>query len=200
MGFLKQEYWRGLPFLSPGDLSDLGMEPMSPALQVDSLPLSHWGSHGSSQPHGLYSPRNFPGQNTGVGSHSFLQGIFSTQGSNPGLLHCSQILHQLSHQGSPRVPEWVASPFSIGSSGTRNQIRVSCIAGGFFTSWATREALLIIYYYLKKDHPQAWWLESIHISYPTVSLWVRGLSQLSWVLCRAALTLLAGVGVISKLD
>ena len=103
--FSRQEYWRGLPFLSPGDLSDLGMEPMSPALQVDSLPLSHWGSHGSSQPHGLYSPWNFPGQNTGVGSHSFLQGIFSTQGSNPGLLHCSQILHQLSHQGSPRVPE-----------------------------------------------------------------------------------------------
>ena len=58
----------------------------------------------------------------------------------------------------------------------------------------------INYYCLKKDHPQAWWLETIHISYPTVSLWVRGLSQLSWVLYRAALTLLAGVGVISKLD
>ena len=39
-------------------------------------------------PHGLYSPLNSPGQNTGVGSLSLLQGIFPTQGSNPGLLHC----------------------------------------------------------------------------------------------------------------
>ena len=39
-------------------------------------------------PHGLYNPWNFPGQNTGVGSHSLLQGIFPTQGSNPGLPHC----------------------------------------------------------------------------------------------------------------
>ena len=41
----------------------------------------------SLRPHGLYSPWNPPGQNTGVGSLSFLQGIFPTQGSNPGLLH-----------------------------------------------------------------------------------------------------------------
>ena len=53
------------------------------------------------QPHGLYSPWNFPGQNTGVGSHSLLQGIFPTQGSNPVLLHCRQILYKLSYQGSP---------------------------------------------------------------------------------------------------
>ena len=55
----------------------------------------------SLQPHGLYSPWNSPGQDTGVGSLSFLQGIFSTQGSNPGLPHCRWILYQLSHQGSP---------------------------------------------------------------------------------------------------
>ena len=52
-------------------------------------------------PHGLYSPWNSPGQNTGVGSLSLLQGIFRTQGSNPGLPHCRQILYQLSHKGSP---------------------------------------------------------------------------------------------------
>jgi len=46
-------------------------------------------------------PWNSPGQNTGVGSHYLLQGIFPTQGSNPGLPHCRQILYQLSHQGSP---------------------------------------------------------------------------------------------------
>ena len=54
-------------------------------------------------PHGLYSPWNSPGQNTGVGSLSLLQGIFPTQGSNPGLPHCSQILYQLSHKGSTQL-------------------------------------------------------------------------------------------------
>ena len=49
--------------------------------------------------YGLYSPRNSPGQNTGVKSLSLLQGIFPTQGSNPGLPHCRQILYQLSHKG-----------------------------------------------------------------------------------------------------
>ena len=44
MGFLRQEYWNELPFPSPGDLPDPGTEHVSPALQVDSLPLSHWGS------------------------------------------------------------------------------------------------------------------------------------------------------------
>ena len=51
------------------------------------------------RPHGLYSPWNSLGQNTQVGSHSILQGIFPTQGSNPGLPHCRWILYQL--QGKP---------------------------------------------------------------------------------------------------
>ena len=50
------------------------------------------------RPHGLYSPWNSPGQNTGVGSCSLLQGIFPTQGLNPSPLHCRQILYQLSHK------------------------------------------------------------------------------------------------------
>ena len=54
-------------------------------------------------PHGLYSPWNSPDQNTGVGSLSLLQGIFPTQGSNPGLLHCRQNLYQLSHKGRPWI-------------------------------------------------------------------------------------------------
>ena len=52
------------------------------------------------RPHGLYSPWNSPGQNTGVGSLSLLQGIFPTQGPNPGLPHCRRIPYQQSHQGS----------------------------------------------------------------------------------------------------
>ena len=81
------------------------------------------------------------------GSLSFLQGIFPTQGPNPGLLHCRWILYQLSHKGSLRILEWVAYPFSSNSSQPRTQTRVSCIAGGFFTNWAIREAQL---YWIKK--------------------------------------------------
>ena len=55
-------------------------------------------------------PWDSPGQNTGVGSLSLLQGIFPTEGSNPGLPHCRWILYQLSHKGSPRILEWVAYP------------------------------------------------------------------------------------------
>ena len=69
----------------------------------------------------LYSPRDPPGQNAGVGSHSLLQGIFPTQGSNPGLPNCRRILYQLSHQGSPRILEWVAYPFTRGSSRPRTE-------------------------------------------------------------------------------
>ena len=91
-------------------------------------------------PHGLYSPWNSPGQNTRVGTLSLLQGIFPTEGSNPGLLHYRQIVYQLSHKGSPRILEWVAYPFSSRSSWPRNWTQVSCIAGGFFTNWVIKEA------------------------------------------------------------
>ena len=55
----------------------------------------------SLQPYGLYSPWKSPGQNTGLGSLSLLQGIFPTQRLNPGLLHYRGILYQLSHKESP---------------------------------------------------------------------------------------------------
>ena len=53
------------------------------------------------QPHRLNGPWNSPGQNTGVDSLSLFQGIFQILGLNPGLLHCRQILYQLSYEGSP---------------------------------------------------------------------------------------------------
>ena len=67
-------------------------------------------SSNSLQPHGLEAvrllcPRDSPGKNTGVGSHSLLQGIFLTQGLNLGLLHCRQILYHLSHPGRWRLQE-----------------------------------------------------------------------------------------------
>ena len=69
----------------------------------------------SLKPHGLYSPWNSPCQNTGVGSLYLylLQGIFPTQGLNPGLLHCRRILYQLSHKGSPRILEWEPIPSPV---------------------------------------------------------------------------------------
>ena len=75
---------------------------------------SHSVVSDSLQPHGVYSPWNSPGQNSGVGSRSLLQGIFPIQGLNPGLAHCRRILYQLSHKGSPRILEWVGYPFSSG--------------------------------------------------------------------------------------
>ena len=70
--------------------------------QEDPVPSSECRSvmSDSVRPRGLYSPWNSPGQNTGVGSLSLLQGIFPTQGSNQGLLHCGRFLYQLSFQGS----------------------------------------------------------------------------------------------------
>ena len=73
-------------FPSPGDLPNPGIKPRSPTLQADSLPAE---------------PQGKP-KNTRVGSLSLLQGIFLTQESNRGLLHCRQIPYQLSYQGSPR--------------------------------------------------------------------------------------------------
>ena len=112
--------------------------------------------------HGLYSPWNSPGQNTGVSSLFLLQGIFRIQGSNPGLLQRKWILYQPSSLKvkvaqlcltlcntmdcighgilQARILEWVAFPFSRGSFQPRDQTQVSHMAGGFFTSWATREA------------------------------------------------------------
>ena len=112
MEFSRQEYWSGLPFPSPEELPNPGVEPWSPASQADSLSSALQGTPSKSLSHvwlfvtpwtvatRLFCPQNSPGYSTGVGYHSLLQGIFPTQGSN-----------QVSH-----------------------------IAGGFFSSWATREA------------------------------------------------------------
>ena len=76
---------------------------------VAQLCLTH---HDPMEPTGLLCPWNSLGESTGVGSNSVLQGIFPPQGSNPGLLHCRQILYHLSHQ-VPRLklflshPEWL---------------------------------------------------------------------------------------------
>ena len=93
MEFSRPEYWSGQPFPSPGDLPDPGTRPRSPALQEGSLPAE---------------PPGKP-QNTGVGSLSLLQQIFLIQELNQGLLHCRQILYQLSHKEAPLSIELLPS-------------------------------------------------------------------------------------------
>ena len=116
LGFSRPEYWSGLSFPSPGYLPDPGIEPMSPGLPSGSFTTSAtWEalliecmlySVAQSCPT-LFNPMDCslpgssdhgdsPGQNTGVGSLSLLQGIFPTQGWNPGLPLCRQILYSLS--------------------------------------------------------------------------------------------------------
>ena len=93
-------------------------------------------------PHGLYSPWNSLGQNTGVSSLSLLPGIFPTLGLNPGLPHCRWIPYWLSHKGSPRILEWDAYPFSSRSSRARNRTEVSWIAAD---SWQEEYKIHISY-------------------------------------------------------
>ena len=76
-GTFQAEYWSGQPFPSLGDVTNQGIKPRCPTLQVDSLPA------GSQE-----KPSNI-----GVGSLSLLQGIFLTQEWNQGLLHCRWILY-----------------------------------------------------------------------------------------------------------
>ena len=101
---------------------------------------SHSVMSDSLQPHGLYIPWNSPGQNTGVGSLCPSPGDLPNPGVEPRSLTLQADFLPAEPQGSPRILEWVAYPFSSGSSQPRNWTRVSCIASGFFTSWAAREA------------------------------------------------------------
>ena len=146
MEFSRQEYWSRLPYPTPGDLPNPRIKlasPESPAWQADSLPLHNLGKrkwNSFSRVRLFVTPCPSPGQNIGGGSLSLLQGIFPTQGLNPVLPHCRWILYQLSHKGSPGILEWVAYPFSRGSSWPRNRTGVSCIVCRFFTNWAIREA------------------------------------------------------------
>ena len=109
-----------------------------------------------------YTSWNSSGQNTGAGSCSLLQGIFPAQGLSLSLLHFRWILYQLNHQGSPRILEWVACPFSRGSSWPGNWTRVSCVVARFFTSWATRFSLYILSYIYKVVRYHIFWSFKLH--------------------------------------
>ena len=116
LGFSKQEYWSGLPCPPPEDLPDPGIGPAFPVPPADRfLPLGYQLRESRSVmpdslwPYRLYSELNWHYTVHGIlqartlelGSLSLLQGIFPTQGLNPGLPPCRQILYQLSHKRRP---------------------------------------------------------------------------------------------------
>ena len=132
--------------ISPTLCFSLSLEQMFGILVMWRMIKAAWYSESESasvmsdslQPHWLYSPWNSLGQNTGVASLSLLQGIFPTQGLNPVLPHCRQILYQLSHKGSPLLTQY-QSDLGLHSSSssywTNNSValRVSflpCYIGG----------------------------------------------------------------------
>ena len=103
----------------------------------------------SLRPLGLYSPWNSPGQNTGVGNLSLLQGIFPIQGSNPGLPHCRWILYQLNHKGSPE--KWYRQTY-FQSKNRDTEIenkRLDIKAGRRQMGWIGRLGWTYIHYYVK---------------------------------------------------
>ena len=96
--------WGSLRSLSKQE----SVKPLSVGRVLALLLFSHHIMSSSLRPHGLWPvgllcPWDFPSKNTGVGCHFLLQGIFLTQGLNPGLPHCRQMLYHLSHQGSPCI-------------------------------------------------------------------------------------------------
>ena len=95
-----QRLWRGYDV--PGPRLSLCINP----LNLHKNPVSETRSvmFDSVQPHGLYSPWNSLGQNTGVGSHIPSPGDLPNPGIEPGLLPCRWILYQLSYEGGPRIP------------------------------------------------------------------------------------------------
>ena len=114
----------------------------------ESESASHSVVSDSLRPHGLYSSWNSPHQKSGVGSLSLLQGIFPTRGWTQVSCIAGRFFffffNQLSHKGSPRILEWVAYPYSRGSSWTRNQTGVSCIvADSLPTELSGKLAVLI---------------------------------------------------------
>ena len=134
-----------LPTLSPRDPSIMLQEGgycetsflPCPAL---SAVLSHSVMSDSLQPSWTVAHGDSTGKNTGMGCHPLLLGIFPTQGSNPGLPHCRQILYLLRHHGSPRILEWVAYSFLWGIFPPQESHWGLLHYSGFFTSWATKEA------------------------------------------------------------
>ena len=129
-GFSRQKNWSGLPCPAPGDLPNPGIKPRSPALQVDSLPAETQGK-----------PKNAQ-----LSSLSLFQGIFPTQESTRGFLHCRWIVYQLSYQGS--------LPYITGGKAIWNIALAMTFSNSFLptgTSYMSREQGELICKSLEKE-------------------------------------------------
>ena len=144
MEFSGQGYWIGQPFSSPGNLPNPGIKSRSPTLQANSLPAEPQGK-----------PKNI-----GVGSLFLLQQISPTQELDPGLLHCRQILYQLSYEGSPFTNMW-----NLKRKSNSNKQRAECwcyqgqkrgrdgvikgyVWGCSYIEWVRLESLRLYSYYI----------------------------------------------------
>ena len=131
MGFSRQEYWSGLPFPSPGDLPDPGIEPRSPTLEADALTSEPPGKPNETET-GLY--RTVESELSGSLNTSLNYMYLVSQSCltlcDP--MDCS--LRGFSIHGilKARIPEWFTISFSRGSSRPRDRTQVSCIAGRHF--------------------------------------------------------------------
>ena len=122
MGFSRQEYWSGLPFPSPGDLPDPGIEPRSPILEADAL---------TSEPPGQENSRNTSTSALLIRLKPLTVWITT---------NCEKFLKRWDYQTTSvhgilqaGILEWVAISFSRGSSQPRDLTQLSCIVGRFFT-------------------------------------------------------------------
>ena len=97
----------------------------------------------------LLCPWDFPGKNTGVDCHAILQGIFPTQGSKPGLLHCRQILYHLSHQGSPRFH--ILMPFTYCFQYLKYYISLVCLGNSISFCLSTSISCVISSYSISES-------------------------------------------------
>ena len=120
-----------------------------------------------------YSPWNSPGQNTGVGSLSLLQGIFPSQGSNPDLSRCRQILYQLSHKGSHKQGEKTTLRIGENNSKWNNWQRIN---------FQSIQAAQTSQYHLK-NNPVKKWEKDLNVRPETVKL-LRGKQNTLWYKSR----------------
>ena len=117
-----------------------------------------------------YSPWNSPGQNTGVDSLSLLQGIFPTQGLNPGHLHYRQILYQLSYQGSPLIdlfsPELNVNSTERGNI-TRSQSCLKILSSFFLPKCQSRDVAVVSRHWL------LFWSPFLYLSLDGIGMYIE---------------------------
>ena len=113
-----------------------------------------------------------PGKNTGVGGHALLQGIFPTQGSNPGLPHCGQTLYHLSHQGR----KWQPTPVFLPGESHGQKSLMGYTVHGVAKSWTRLSSFTSL-------HLDLWILWPMDCGQPWLFLIQVKALKLLWIRC-----------------